>query len=51
MKARVKWLEDLTLIGESASGHAVVMDGPLELGRHNQKFTCGAKRSQVERLS
>jgi putative redox protein len=34
MKARVKWLEDLTLIGESASGHAVVMDGPLELGGH-----------------
>ena len=35
MKARVKWLEDLTLIGESASGHAVVMDGPPELGGHN----------------
>jgi putative redox protein len=35
MKARVKWLEDLTLIGESPSGHAVVMDGPPELGGHN----------------
>jgi putative redox protein len=35
MKARIKWLEDMTLIGESESGHAVVMDGPLELGGHN----------------
>ena len=35
MKARIKWLEDLTLVGESGSGHAVVMDGPAELGGHN----------------
>ena len=35
MKARIKWLEDLTLVGESGSGHAVVMDGPPELGGHN----------------
>ena len=35
MKARVKWLEDMTLIGAADSGHAVVMDGPLELGGHN----------------
>lgn len=35
MKARVKWLEDLTLVGESDSGHAVVMDGPPELGGRN----------------
>ena len=35
MKARIKWLEDMTLIGESESGHAVVMDGPAELGGHN----------------
>ena len=35
MKARIKWLEDMTLIGESESGHAVVMDGPPELGGHN----------------
>lgn len=32
MKARVKWVEDATFIGESASGHAVVMDGPPESG-------------------
>ena len=35
MKARVKWLEDMTLVGEAGSGHAVVMDGPPELGGHN----------------
>lgn len=35
MKARVKWLEDMTLVGESGSGHAVVMDGPPDLGGHN----------------
>ena len=32
MKARVKWVEEATFIGESASGHAVVMDGPPESG-------------------
>jgi len=32
MKARVKWVEDATFLGESASGHAVVMDGPPESG-------------------
>jgi putative redox protein len=35
MKARVKWLEDMTYIGESGSGHGVVMDGPPELGGRN----------------
>jgi putative redox protein len=28
MKARVKWVEAATFLGESGSGHAVVMDGP-----------------------
>ncbi|MGD8483972.1 MAG: OsmC family protein [Thioalkalispiraceae bacterium] len=32
MKARVKWVEEATFIGESGSGHAVVMDGPPEHG-------------------
>lgn len=32
MKARVKWVEQATFLGESASGHAVVMDGPPESG-------------------
>ena len=35
MKARVKWVEEATFLGESASGHAVVMDGPPESGGRN----------------
>lgn len=32
MKARIKWVEEATFLGESGSGHAVVMDGPPEMG-------------------
>ncbi len=35
MKARVKWLEEVCFVGESGSGHAVVMDGPPEDGGRN----------------
>jgi len=35
MKARVKWVEGALMLGESPSGHAVVMDGPPDLGGHN----------------
>ena len=35
MKARVKWLDGMTMIGESGSGHAEVMDGPPEFGGRN----------------
>ena len=35
MKARVKWVEEVTFMGESASGHAVIMDGPPEHGGRN----------------
>ncbi len=35
MKARVKWLEARAFVGESGSGHAVVMDGPPEVGGRN----------------
>lgn len=35
MKARVKWLEGLAFVGESASGHAVMMDGAPEHGGRN----------------
>lgn len=35
MKARIKWVEQATFVGESASGHAVVMDGPPEHGGRN----------------
>lgn len=35
MKARVKWVEQATFVGESGSGHAVVMDGPPDHGGRN----------------
>jgi len=35
MKARIKWVEDLMFIGETDSGHAVVIDGPPDLGGRN----------------
>jgi len=35
MKARVKWVEKMMMVGESGSGHAVVMDGPPEQGGRN----------------
>ena len=35
MQATVKWLEDATFVGESGSGHCVVMDGPPDHGGRN----------------
>jgi len=35
MKGRVKWVEGMSFVGESNSGHAVVMDGPPEFGGRN----------------
>ena len=35
MKARIKWVQDVTFLGESGSGHAVVMDGPPDDGGRN----------------
>jgi len=35
MKARVRWVEGATFVGESGSGHAIVMDGPPESGGRN----------------
>lgn len=35
MKARIKWVQDAMFIGESGSGHTVVMDGPPENGGRN----------------
>lgn len=32
MKTRVKWLDNMSFVGESGSGHSVVMDGPPEFG-------------------
>jgi len=35
MKARIKWVEDVKFLGETASGHALLMDGPVESGGQN----------------
>ncbi len=35
MKARVKWSEAASFIAESGSGHAIVIDGPPEIGGRN----------------
>lgn len=32
MKARIKWVENVTFMGESGSGHCVIMDGAPEDG-------------------
>ena len=36
MKARVKWVEGVSFVGESQSGHAVVIDGAPEYGGRNR---------------
>jgi len=35
MQATVKWVDGVMFVGESGSGHAVVMDGPLDHGGRN----------------
>ena len=35
MKCRVKWLDHMSFVGESNSGHSVVMDGAAEAGGRN----------------
>ena len=35
MKATVKWVGDAMFLGESGSGHTVVMDGPADHGGRN----------------
>ncbi len=35
MKARVKWLDHMSFVGESGSGHSIVMDGAPEAGGRN----------------
>lgn len=32
---RVKWVEHMTFVGESGSGHSLIMDGPPEYGGRN----------------
>ena len=38
MKARIKWVQDAMFVGESDSGHAVVIDGPPDGGGRNLGF-------------
>lgn len=35
MKARIKWVEDVMFVGETGSGHSLVIDGPPEHGGRN----------------
>jgi len=35
MKARIKWVEGAAFLGESGSGHALLMDGPADSGGRN----------------
>ena len=35
MKATVRWVQDVMFVGESGSGHAVVMDGAPDSGGRN----------------
>ncbi|MBL8523603.1 MAG: OsmC family protein [Betaproteobacteria bacterium] len=35
MKARIKWVENVAFLGETESGHAVLMDGSPEAGGRN----------------
>ena len=35
MRARIKWKNGMSFLGESGSGHAVLMDGPPEAGGRN----------------
>lgn len=35
MKAEIKWVGDAMFLGESGSGHAIIMDGPPDHGGRN----------------
>lgn len=35
MRARVKWVENAAFVGETGSGHGVVIDGPEDIGGRN----------------
>ena len=35
MQGRVKWLDNMSFVGESGSGHSIVMDGAPEHGGRN----------------
>ena len=35
MNTTVRWIDGMMMVGESASGHALIMDGPEDLGGKN----------------
>jgi putative redox protein len=35
MKTRIKWKDGVSFVAESGSGHAILMDGPPEVGGRN----------------
>lgn len=35
MQARIKWVENAAFVGEAGSGHAIVIDGPPDIGGRN----------------
>lgn len=47
MQARIKWAENAAFVGESGSGHAIVIDGPPEVGGRN----LGARPMELMLLS
>ncbi|WP_420467198.1 OsmC family protein [Panacagrimonas sp.] len=47
MQARVKWVEQAAFVGETGSSHAVVIDGPAEIGGRN----LGARPMELMLLS
>jgi len=47
MQARVKWVENAAFVGETGSSHAVVIDGPPEIGGRN----LGARPMELMLLS
>lgn len=47
MQARVKWVENAAFLGETGSSHAVVIDGPADIGGRN----LGARPMELMLLS
>jgi putative redox protein len=38
LKAKAKWIQDVMFVGESGSGHSVIMDGAPDAGGRNMGF-------------
>jgi len=46
MKARIQWAGEAMFLGESGSGHVVVMDGPPDAGGRNLDVVSILKKSR-----